>query len=192
MFDASACSVRGARARCTWMFATRRCARWAWATGTTSVCGPAGAVHERRARGRGLRRSDVTIPHQGAALALGGYGGRGAARAIGAANTLTFALDGTFPAERRTLLQPDRALKATCRASARSCSARRRRPGGGVGATTGRCRMRLQPPRGARRAAHTLARRQWLARDRPRSSHETAHRIQPEPDAEKDGSRGSA
>jgi shikimate dehydrogenase len=48
--------------------------------------------------GAGFVGANVTIPHKGAALALADSASE-AARAIGAANTLTFALDGTIAAE---------------------------------------------------------------------------------------------
>jgi shikimate dehydrogenase len=52
----------------------------------------------RSLRGSGFIGANVTIPHKQAALALADHASE-AARAIGAANTLTFAPDGTIAAE---------------------------------------------------------------------------------------------
>ena len=74
----------------------------------------------------GFLGANVTIPHKQAALALAEQA-RSAARAIGAANTLTFAADGTIAAENTDAPGLIAALGAVTRAAcARSCSA----PGG--------------------------------------------------------------
>ena len=70
--------------------------RAAWTTGATSACRCRRSCSRRRcARSarRGFLGANVTIPHKEAALALADEASD-AARAIGAANTLTFAPDG--------------------------------------------------------------------------------------------------
>ena len=97
--------------------------------------------------GAGFHGANVTIPHKPAALALADEASE-AARAIGAANTLTFAPDGTIAAENTDapgLVGGDGARRAPARGPDRDGARRRRhRARGGVGAAErrerGRCR----------------------------------------------------